>query len=452
MSQQAIQLQLTQVTEDGTESLVYPINTPKEVIAGNIGATEGELKLPATDPEEKLEQSIAHIKAYLANLTNIAQVSRNVVDDPEDNSDNLPTTRATASLKAALDSMNTIVEENKEALTTKAPIMHANAEKTYGAGTSTVYGHVKTSDQYTGFDEGSSAATADDSVAASQKAVADAYSALNTAKAPVSHAVEDTTYGSATSLKYGHVKTSDTYKVAIENGDAENGVAASQKALADAYAELTSIESGLAGKAQTMHADAGRTYGVGSGELFGHLKISDDYNMENIEEDGSASAGMAASLFALQRSSAALQAIVDTKLPATHADEKATASTYSHVKLTDEYSSNNGAADSGVGVSSKALADAYAELSATLDATQKSIVTLNSGMTQQSSHIAFNDDGSITETTATSDKNTVFNEDGSITKTLITKDEGGLISGTTTIKTVFNEDGSIDNIVTTSDS
>ena len=201
-----------------------------------------------------------------------------------------------------------------------------------------------------------------------------------------------------------------------------------------------------------MHADAGRTYGVGSGELFGHLKISDDYNMENIEENGSASAGMAASLFALQRSSAALQAIVDTKLPATHADEKATASTYSHVKLTDEYSSNNGAADSGVGVSSKALADAYAELSATLDATQKSIVTLNSGMTQQSSHIAFNDDGSITETTATSDKNTVFNEDGSITKTLTTKDEGGLISGTTTTKTVFNTDGSIDNIVTTSDS
>ena len=149
MSQQAIQLQLTQVTEDGTESLVYPINTPKEVIAGNIGATEGELKLPATDPEEKLEQSIAHIKAYLANLTNIAQVSRNVVDVPEDNSDNLPTTRATASLKAALDSMNTIVEENKEAITTKAPIMHADVEKTYGAGTSTVYGHVKTSDQYT---------------------------------------------------------------------------------------------------------------------------------------------------------------------------------------------------------------------------------------------------------------------------------------------------------------
>ena len=169
--------------------------------------------------------------------------------------------------------------------------------------------------------------------------------------------------------------------------------------------------------------------------------------MENIEEDGSASAGMAASLFALQRSSAALQAIVDTKLPATHADEKATASTYSHVKLTDEYSSNNGAADSGVGVSSKALADAYAELSATLDATQKSIVTLNSGMAPQSSHIEFNPDGSITETTSNSTKNTVFNTDGSITDSMTVVDEGGLISQKTTNKTVFNEDGSIDNVV-----
>lgn len=68
-------------------------------------------------------------------------------------------------------------------------------------------------------------------------------------------------------------------------------------------------------------------------------------------------------------------------------------------------------------------------------------------MTQQSSHIKFNPDGSITETTSNSTKNTVFNTDGSITDSMTVVDEGGLISQKTTNKTVFNEDGSIDNVV-----
>ena len=71
-------------------------------------------------------------------------------------------------------------------------------------------------------------------------------------------------------------------------------------------------------------------------------------------------------------------------------------------------------------------------------------------MTAQSSHIEFNPDGSITETTEKKKKNTVFNSDGSITDTLQVTDEGGLISSTTRTNTVFNPDGSIDNIVTTS--
>ena len=448
MAQQVYQTQFTQVGDDGSEALVYPINTGKEVITGSVEIPEGELELPANDPEEKLEKTIATIKAYLNNLSNVAIVKRSVVDDPGDNSDNLPTTKATASLKAALDSLTATVAKNKEDIETKAPIMHADAEKTYGGATSDLYGHTKLSDQYTGFTEEETAGAADDSIGASQKALADAYSALDTAKAPVSHTSEDTTYGSGSILNYGHVKLSDTYKVAVENGDAEHGVAASQKALADAYEELTSVENGLAGKAQTMHADAGRTYGVGTSELFGHLKISDDYDMENVETDGTAAAGMSASLFALSRSNAALQAVIDTKLPATHADEKATATTFSHVKLTDEYTTNNGAAASGVGASSKALADAFAELNASIGAAQKSIVTLNSGMVPETSHTEFNDDGSISVQTDTSKSLTTFNDDGSITNVLEITDEGGLISTKITQNTLFNEDGSIDKLVT----
>ena len=44
----------------------------------------------------------------------------------------------------------------------------------------------------------------------------------------------------ATSSVFGHVKLSDTYKSAISNGAAANGVGASQKALADAYSALNS--------------------------------------------------------------------------------------------------------------------------------------------------------------------------------------------------------------------
>ncbi|MBD5509996.1 MAG: phage tail protein [Lachnospiraceae bacterium] len=49
----------------------------------------------------------------------------------------------------------------------------------------------------------------------------------------ISHVAEK-----ATGSKYGHVKLSDTYKSAVSKGDAANGVGASQKALADAYSAL----------------------------------------------------------------------------------------------------------------------------------------------------------------------------------------------------------------------
>ena len=57
-------------------------------------------------------------------------------------------------------------------------------------------------------------------------------------KAPIDHASTDTTYGASTSVNYGHVKLSDNYK--SSDGAANSGVAASSKAVADAYAEINS--------------------------------------------------------------------------------------------------------------------------------------------------------------------------------------------------------------------
>lgn len=65
-------------------------------------------------------------------------------------------------------------------------------------------------------------------------------SCLTDSRTPKSHASKETTYGTGTSVHYGHVKLSDTYEKIQPNGSADNGMAASQKAVADVYAELNS--------------------------------------------------------------------------------------------------------------------------------------------------------------------------------------------------------------------
>lgn len=56
----------------------------------------------------------------------------------------------------------------------------------------------------------------------------------------ISHVAEK-----ATGSKFGHVKLSDTYKSAVSNGAAANGVGASQKAVANAYSALNNSLGGL---------------------------------------------------------------------------------------------------------------------------------------------------------------------------------------------------------------
>ena len=447
MSRTITPLQMNIVGDDGEVKGQYSPETYAEtVITGSVKKSES-LELPGTDPSETLTDTIAKVKLYLDNVSSIASEKREVVDSPDDNSSNIPSTRATASLKASLDALNAIVTKNKEDIATKAPIAHADAEKTYGGGTEDLYGHVKTTDKYVYTNEDETAPTAADSVAASPKAVADAYTTLDTAKAPVSHASTDTKYGSASLIDYGHVKASDTYKVAIEDGDAEHGVVASQKAVNEMYKDLSSNqETGIVSRAPIMHADAERTYGAGTESLYGHVKISDNYDMEDVETKGNAANGMAASLFALHRSNAALQAVVDTKLPSTHAAEKATAEKFSHVKLTDTYETSQGAAADGVGASSKALADSFAKLNASISAAQKSIVTLNSDIMPENTKTVFNSDGSISVTSDSYTKTTVFNPDGSITDVVDTTDNNGKKQKIRQ-NTIFNSDGSIDNKV-----
>lgn len=65
-------------------------------------------------------------------------------------------------------------------------------------------------------------------------------SRLSDSRTPKSHAVTTTTYGIGTASNYGHVKLSDTYNSTVTNGAAANGMAASQKAVADFYNQINS--------------------------------------------------------------------------------------------------------------------------------------------------------------------------------------------------------------------
>lgn len=62
---------------------------------------------------------------------------------------------------------------------------------------------------------------------------------LTNARTPVSHATNSTTYGGGTSTNYGHIKLSDSY---TSNVSADNSVGASSKAVADCYTALDGIK------------------------------------------------------------------------------------------------------------------------------------------------------------------------------------------------------------------
>ena len=71
----------------------------------------------------------------------------------------------------------------------------------------------------------------------------------------------------ATADTFGHVKLSDTYQNAVTDGDAANGMGASQKALADAYSELNGNLADSLG---------GITFGVDDDGNYGYIKAGAD--------------------------------------------------------------------------------------------------------------------------------------------------------------------------------
>ena len=401
------QLQLHKILDDGTDIFMYPINTALDVKVGKLST--GSLSLPGSASDEILAQTLANIKKYLANLSTVAAENRGVSSSTTSSSEiDLATSKAVNDLKTRIDGNDELLAGHTTEIAGKAPINHATNDLKYGGATGGNYGHVKLSDTYaTAVANGS----AQYSVGASQAALFNAYNALNNAKAPNDHAVAATTYGIGTASLYGHVKLSDTYASIISNGAAANGLAASQNALYNAYAALKGVNdtqtTQINGKAPTVHSsDAAATYGASTGSKFGHVKLSDSFNADN-SATGAAANSIAASSWAVYRAYSTLSVAVGTKLAATHADEKATASKFSHVKLTDTYTASGGAASAGVAPSSAALYNAYAALLGKITSAESSISTLNSrtGM--------FNDSGLLVGNISTND-GASFATDGNV--------------------------------------
>lgn len=372
------QIQFHDEREDGTDIPLMPINRALDVKVGKLSA--GSLALPGNAADEILAQTLANIKKYLDQLSTVASAKRGVSSSTTSTSaTDLATSKAVNDLKTRIDGNDTTLGTHTTQIAGKAPTSHASAALTYGGATGANYGHVKLSDTYSTAVENGSAQY---SIGASQAAVFNAYNALNGAKAPKSHAVNNSTYGLGTAALYGHVKLNDTYATKVANAAAANAIGASQNALYNAYADLKKVDDAhttqIAGKAPTNHASTtATTYGAATETNYGHVKLDDGYDTDN-SATGAAANSVAASSWAVYRAYSTLAVSVGTKLASTHASEKATAAKFSHVKLSDNYAKSDGAASAGVGASSLAVYNSYAALLAKITSAESSITALNS--------------------------------------------------------------------------
>ena len=98
--------------------------------------------------------------------------------------------------------------------------------------------------------------------------------ALAQGKAPTSHASASTTYGVGTTQQYGHVKLCDSAS-AVTSACGVAATPSAVKSVADSLASYQSANNtAMAGKAPTSHASASTTYGVGTTQQYGHVKVT----------------------------------------------------------------------------------------------------------------------------------------------------------------------------------
>lgn len=185
---------------------------------------------------------------------------------------------------------------------------------------------------------------------------------FSVATIPTDHSSVNTTYGVATTGKYGHVKIVDTYQT--EPG-ATNGTVASATALHEAYKEL----KGGAGIHKTQaeynalpesEQKNGSTYFVDDGK-------DGTLTSDNVAYDNSVS-GLSAEYVKTAIDELAVKSAKPTAHPSSVATTygAGTGNEFGHVRLSDSYKASDGNADASVAASSYALYQAYNELNSNL--------------------------------------------------------------------------------------
>lgn len=349
------QIQLTFIDGSGNYIPFYFINTAADVKVGVINP--GKLTLPCDTPGEILSQSLGIIKKYLSNLDLIAQVQRQVIlPDSTDGAANtdLVSIGLFKDVQTAIASITTDQTAITTELAGKAPTIHlSESGKTYGAATTSLYGHVKLVDTFAKILEG-------DGLALSQRAGVTLKTMID-GRAPTDHSSALKGYGIGTGGLYGHLKITDTFTSKITTDP--DSTALSQAGAFGLYSTLLDKINSIGGSVELSapinHADAGTTYGGATSDLYGHVKLSDDYTNEEISSMSIAVTPFALSL-AVERLTQSYQLAISE-----HYKLHGTAESFGHIKLTDSYDSSAGAAADGVAASSLALKNAYGKIMST---------------------------------------------------------------------------------------
>lgn len=190
----------------------------------------------------------------------------------------------------------------------------------------------------------------------------DALTGLTNSKAPNNHASTDTTYGTGSDSKYGHVKLSDSTS---STSGVSGGIAATPaavKAVKDSLtSNVTSLTASISGKAPKMHASTATTYGTGTSSQWGHVKLSNSISSTSSTGDGIAATPSAVKAVndSLTSNVSSLQSAIDGKAPTMHAIDvpiygASSSSQWGHVKLSDSVNSSD-SAENGIAATPAAV-------------------------------------------------------------------------------------------------
>lgn len=183
-----------------------------------------------------------------------------------------------------------ILSQVQTELANKAPTKHSSSQPTYGVASNNEYGHVKlTTNINSDSDTTSGIAVAPLAVKTiNDKVISLTEELLNKSDTP--HNSESNVYGVGDETKYGHVKLSDNVALNLKATDGVAATIGSVKVAydladkADTNATLAMAELQL--KSPKNHASPEITYGLGNSTNYGHVKITDEVDLESYAVNG----------------------------------------------------------------------------------------------------------------------------------------------------------------------